>query len=146
ALIMASIIVNFLFGNWIKKKQSKTALYTGILLTLSPLLYYKYSFFILSNIEVAFEQNFNLKMLALPLAISFYTFQQIAYLVDVYQGKAKDYNFWHYSLFVLFFPQLIAGPIVHHKDIMSQFDNKKNLFIDYRNVASGIYIFVIGLS
>lgn len=81
----------------------------------------------------------------LPLAISFFTFQQIAYLVDSYKGKTKNYSFIDYCVFVCFFPQLIAGPIVHHSHMMPQFSDIKNLKINYENIAKGILIFSIGL-
>jgi D-alanyl-lipoteichoic acid acyltransferase DltB (MBOAT superfamily) len=83
--------------------------------------------------------------LALPLAISFFTFQQIAYLVDSYRGETGEYDFLNYALFVTFFPQLIAGPIVHHKEMMPQFASKWNLVKNYKNIATGIFIFSIGL-
>jgi D-alanyl-lipoteichoic acid acyltransferase DltB (MBOAT superfamily) len=83
--------------------------------------------------------------LALPLAISFFTFQQIAYLVDSYRKETKEYDFLNYALFVTFFPQLIAGPIVHHKEMMPQFASKWNLVKNYRNIALGLFIFSIGL-
>jgi D-alanyl-lipoteichoic acid acyltransferase DltB (MBOAT superfamily) len=83
--------------------------------------------------------------LALPLAISFYTFQQIAYLVDSYRNETKSYNFLNYAVFVTFFPQLIAGPIVHHAEMMPQFANLKNKIKNYYNIALGLFIFSIGL-
>ncbi len=83
--------------------------------------------------------------LVLPLAISFFTFQQISYLVDSYKGGTKEYDFLNYSLFVTFFPQLIAGPIVHHKEMMPQFADKSNSKINYNNIAKGLFIFSIGL-
>jgi len=83
--------------------------------------------------------------LALPLAISFFTFQQISYLVDSYKEGNKQYNLLNYSLFITFFPQLIAGPIVHHKEMMPQFSKVSNTFKNYENIASGVFIFSIGL-
>jgi D-alanyl-lipoteichoic acid acyltransferase DltB (MBOAT superfamily) len=79
------------------------------------------------------------------LAISFFTFQQIAYLVDSYRQETNEYDFLNYALFVTFFPQLIAGPIVHHKEMMPQFASKWNLVKNYKNIALGIFIFSIGL-
>ncbi len=81
----------------------------------------------------------------MPLGISFFTFQQISYLVDSYKGETKEYNFFDYSLFVTFFPQLIAGPIVHHKEMMPQFEAKQNLSISYKNICLGFFLFSIGL-
>ena len=81
--------------------------------------YFKYTDFLIENFNLAFNSNAELLNLALPLAISFFTFQQIAYLVDSYRQETKEYDFLNYALFVTFFPQLIAGPIVHHKEMMN---------------------------
>ena len=81
----------------------------------------------------------------LPLGISFFTFTQIAYLVDSYRGEAGEYDFLNYALFVTFFPHLIAGPILHHREMMSQFKSRWTLAIRYRNIALGLFIFSIGL-
>ena len=81
----------------------------------------------------------------LPLAISFFTFQQIAYLVDAKQGKTKEHNFLNYCLFVTFFPQLIAGPIVHHKEMITQFNGNKLYKLTGANLSIGVTLFVIGL-
>jgi D-alanyl-lipoteichoic acid acyltransferase DltB (MBOAT superfamily) len=83
--------------------------------------------------------------MALPLAISFFTFQQIAYLVDSFRGETKEYNFINYTIFVTFFPQLIAGPIVHHKEMMGQFISEKNKILNWENIYAGLIIFSIGL-
>ena len=79
------------------------------------------------------------------MAISFFTFQQIAYLVDSYRQETKEYDFLNYALFVTFFPQLIAGPIVHHKEMMPQFAKTRNKVKNYRNIATGLFVFSIGL-
>ena len=92
-----------------------------------------------------FTENIPNINLALPLAISFFTFQQISYLVDSYRQEIKEHNFLNYSLFVTFFPQLIAGPIVHHKEIIPQFTQARNKIKNYKNIAMGISIFSIGL-
>jgi D-alanyl-lipoteichoic acid acyltransferase DltB (MBOAT superfamily) len=81
----------------------------------------------------------------LPLGISFITFQKIAYLVDAYQGKTREYNFLHFCLFVTFFPQLIAGPIVHHREVMPQFNEPRIYRFSYENLAVGVTIFALGL-
>jgi D-alanyl-lipoteichoic acid acyltransferase DltB (MBOAT superfamily) len=128
-----------------KKINKKTLLSFGIVANLLLLGYFKYADFFISNINLASDSNFDLLHLALPLAISFFTFQQIAYLVDSYRGETKEYDFISYSLFVTFFPQLIAGPIVHHKEIMPQFAQTSNLVKKYKNIALGLFIFSIGL-
>jgi D-alanyl-lipoteichoic acid acyltransferase DltB (MBOAT superfamily) len=101
--------------------------------------------FFITNLNFISSFNIELLHLALPLAISFFTFQQIAYLVDSYRGETKEYDFLNYALFVTFFPQLIAGPIVHHKEMMSQFIKPKNSSINIDNVVAGLFIFSIGL-
>ena len=107
--------------------------------------YFKYTDFLIEIFNLAFNSNAELLNLALPLAISFFTFQQIAYLVDSYRQETKEYDFLNYALFVTFFPQLIAGPIVHHKEMMPQFAKTRNKVKNYRNIAIGLFIFSIGL-
>jgi D-alanyl-lipoteichoic acid acyltransferase DltB (MBOAT superfamily) len=92
-----------------------------------------------------FDSNIPLIHLALPLAISFFTLQQIVFLIDSYEGLVKEKNFLNYAIFVTFFPQLIAGPIVHHKEMMPQFASVKNKIKNYNNIALGLFIFSIGL-
>jgi alginate O-acetyltransferase complex protein AlgI len=148
-LILASIIFNYLIGTLLTKHETassgKKLLTFGVLTNLGLLAYFKYLDFFLFNINFAFATNFTYLNLALPLAISFFTFQQIAYLVDSFYGKTKEYNFLNYAVFVSFFPQLIAGPIVHHKEMMPQFERIQNKFIIYKNIAAGLFIFSIGL-
>ena len=117
----------------------------GIVANLTLLGYFKYADFFIENLNLISNSNMGLLHLALPLAISFFTFQQIAYLVDSYRQETKEYDFLNYALFVTFFPQLIAGPIVHHGEMMPQFASKWNLVKRYKNIATGIFIFAIGL-
>jgi D-alanyl-lipoteichoic acid acyltransferase DltB (MBOAT superfamily) len=81
----------------------------------------------------------------LPIGISFFTFTQIAFLVDSYKGEVKEYSLLHYILFVTYFPHLLAGPILHHKEMMPQFSNKWNFSLRWRNVSLGLFLFSIGL-
>ncbi len=120
-------------------------LIVGILGNLLLLGYFKYADFFISNFNVAVGSNISLLHITLPLAISFFTFQQIAYLVDSYKGKVRKHNFISYTAFVTFFPQLIAGPIVHHSEMMPQFENIKNKIINKNNIAKGFFIFSLGL-
>ncbi|WP_078431930.1 MBOAT family O-acyltransferase [Metabacillus halosaccharovorans] len=148
-LMLSSILFNYFIGilltsNRLKKKKKMT-LIIGILSNIFLLGYFKYSNFFISNINHIFHTNFHLLKIALPLAISFFTFQQIAYLVDSYRKETKEFDFLSYGLFVTFFPQLIAGPIVHHKEIMPQFNNLRNKVFNYKNQAIGVFIFSIGL-
>ena len=150
-IILSSMLFNYVVGNSLNENFSKVKvskkllLGVGIAANLSLLGYFKYADFFISNFNLAFDSNMDLLHLALPLAISFFTFQQIAYLVDSYRAETKEYDFLNYALFVTFFPQLIAGPIVHHKEMMPQFASRWNLVKNYKNIALGLFIFSVGL-
>ena len=150
-LILVSILFNYAFGVTLSDQDSgkgiskKTLLIIGIAINLGLLGYFKYANFFVDNINILFNANFNLEKIILPLAISFFTFQQIAYLVDAYRGETKEYNFLHYCLFVTFFPQLIAGPIVHHKEMLPQFAKDAIYRLNHENLAVGLTIFFFGL-
>lgn len=151
-LLLGSIAFNFIAGNVVSPYKEiginlsrKAVLTCAVIINLSALGYYKYSNFFIENINNLTNLEVAFKNIILPLGISFYTFTQIAFLVDSYKGKAKEYDFVNYALFVTFFPHLIAGPILHHKEMMSQFKSKWNLAIRYRNIFMGIFIFSIGL-
>jgi D-alanyl-lipoteichoic acid acyltransferase DltB (MBOAT superfamily) len=145
------MLFNFVIGSSLNEKfkkvqpYKKTILIISIIANLSLLGYYKYTDFFIQNINLLSHANIQLVHLALPLAISFFTFQQIAYLVDSYRGETGEYDFLNYALFVTFFPQLIAGPIVHHKEMMPQFASKWNLVKNHKNIALGLFVFSIGL-
>ncbi len=149
-LILLSLLFNFFVGRILSRDDLTSFLFRGILLfgitaNLSLLGYFKYIDFFILNINYVADLNIAYKNVLLPLAISFFTFQQIAYLVDSSHKNCKEYSFLNYALFVTFFPQLIAGPIVHHKEMMPQFGRLGNKVISYKNIAAGIVIFVIGL-
>ena len=149
-LILGSMIFNYRFGVELNKEDSKISkkfiLILGITANLILLGYFKYSDFFISNVNFIFSTHISHLNLLLPLAISFFTFQQIAYLVDsAMGGGTRQYDFLNYCLFVTFFPQLIAGPIVHHKEMMPQFANTRNKIINYKNIALGLFIFSVGL-
>ncbi|XPV69607.1 MAG: MBOAT family O-acyltransferase [Halarcobacter sp.] len=151
-LILISMVFNYVIGNTLSKKKEdkktfskKSMLTFGIIANLSLLGYFKYADFFIENFNLVVGSNIKPLHLLLPLAISFFTFQQIAYLVDSYRKETKEYDFLNYALFVTFFPQLIAGPIVHHKEMMPQFANVRNKVKNYKNIALGIFIFSMGL-
>jgi D-alanyl-lipoteichoic acid acyltransferase DltB (MBOAT superfamily) len=151
-LILISILFNYVIGNQLsrykKRKRccSKKVLLTfGVIANLGLLGYFKYSDFFIENYNTVLDTDISLLHLALPLAISFYTFQQIAYLVDSYRSETREYDFLNYAVFVTFFPQLIAGPIVHHAEMMPQFANARNKIKNYHNIALGLFIFSMGL-
>ena len=146
-LILASILINYFISQKLinNTPKRKTFLLFGLLFNIGLLVYFKYFDFFIYNINTLTNSNIELLHLALPLAISFYTLQQIAFLVDSYGGLVKERDFLDYTLFVTFFPQLIAGPIVHHKEMMPQFQNEKNSHFNYNNINAGIFMFGIGL-
>jgi D-alanyl-lipoteichoic acid acyltransferase DltB (MBOAT superfamily) len=117
----------------------------GVTANIALLVYFKYADFLIENINYTLDASIDLLHLALPLAISFFTFQQIAYLADSSQGKTQKYDILDYALFVTFFPQLIAGPIVHHSEMMPQFSSASNMLIKYKNIILGLFLFSIGL-
>jgi len=150
-IILVSMLFNYVVGVSLSKDHEhtkvskKTLLTVGIIANVALLGYFKYADFLIENINLATDGHIPLLHLALPLAISFFTFQQIAYLVDSYREETKEYDFLNYANFVTFFPQLIAGPIVHHAEMMPQFAKAKNKVKNYRNIAIGLFIFSIGL-
>ena len=144
-ILLGSIIFNFFISKFLAKHQSKAILIFGIVCNLALLGYFKYADFLISNLNAIANTNLGLLHIALPLALSFVTFQQIAYLVDSYNKQTKENSFLNYCLFITFFPQLIAGPIVHHKEMMPQFANKFNLIKNYKFIALGLFVFSMGL-
>ena len=140
-LLIVSILFNFIMGyyiNLVPKKRRFLVFSLAISADLLLLFYFKYSNFFLSNLGYS---NFN--NVILPLGISFFTFTQIAYLVDIYKGELKEFSLLRYSLFIAYFPHLIAGPIIHHKEVMPQFSN--SLKFDLKCINIGIMIFFVGL-
>ena len=151
-LLVGSILFNFAVGTALAPNPDKPVRFSrrlvlafGIIGNLGLLGYFKYADFLIDNINAAFDIGFISPHLLLPLGISFFTFTQIAYLVDSYRGEAREYDFLNYALFVTFFPHLIAGPILHHGEMMSQFKSRWTLVMRYRNIALGLFIFSIGL-
>ena len=145
ALLLLSILVNYLFGLTLACYKYKFILSVGIAANLVLLSFFKYTNFFLDNLSMALGGDYQIAPLILPLAISFFTFQQITYLADAYRGRANEYGFLRYCLFVSFFPQLIAGPIVHHKEILPQFVCATFYRLKSVHLAVGLTIFTIGL-
>lgn len=151
AIIMLSVIVNFGSAKIIAAiKENKSLIRKGIfifaiLFNVGLLGYYKYTRFILDNINIVFDTHFTIKYVILPIGISFFTFQQIAYQIRIWKREESVPSFLDYSLFITFFPQLVAGPIVFSQDVMSQYQDDKNRFFNIDNFSQGIFIFCIGL-
>lgn len=149
-LIILSILVNYGFGTVLQSPSTDSAtrkwtLVLGVTANLAALGWFKYADFFIENVNSLLGSGFPLPHVVLPLAISFFTFQQVAYLVDCRRGLARERRFLDYSLFVTFFPQLIAGPIVHHSEMMPQFSRLRAKFLNWENVAAGLTLFVFGL-
>ena len=149
-LIISSIAVNYylgyLLGKSLKARTFKRiTLGAGIFFNLGLICYFKYSYFIVNNIDRVIGSNLDWPSMVIPLAISFFTFQQIAYLVDAYKGETKEYDLRKYMLFVCFFPQLIAGPIVHHREILPQFEKVSIYRFSQKTLSIGLTVFIAGL-
>ena len=147
-LILTSILINFSVGRVLGDRSlsyRRTLLLCGILFNVGALSYYKYVDFFIQNINVIADMSIPFVNNELPLGISFFTFQQIAYLTDSYQYQTKEYSICNYALFVAFFPQLIAGPIVHHKEMMVQFQSGVQTKVNTSNVCNGMLLFAVGI-
>ncbi|HJQ15103.1 MAG TPA: MBOAT family protein [Anaerolineales bacterium] len=151
-LLLGSVLGNYTFGIWIAgarsnqdAAKSKVLMVAAISANLLLLGYYKYANFFLDNINSAASLHLSLGTIVLPLGISFFTFTQIAFLVDTWQGKVKEYNFLHYVLFVTYFPHLIAGPVLHHAEMMPQFARRVIYRANWNNIATGLMLFTLGL-
>jgi alginate O-acetyltransferase complex protein AlgI len=153
-LIVFSILFNFslshLLGRCVSARGTSAALSRGLLalgiaVNLGLLGYFKYRNLLVETVGLAVGADWHMPPLVLPLAISFFTFEQITYLVDVYHGATGSYDFRSYCLFITFFPHLIAGPIVRFKELVPQFTAESAFVLSPTNVANGLFIFAIGL-
>ncbi|KAB0269702.1 MBOAT family O-acyltransferase [Microvirga brassicacearum] len=144
-LIVVSIGFNFLFGTLLSRTRSATVLFLAVAANLTLLGYFKYAMFLLDTLRTFGVPTAEISV-KLPIGISFYTFTQIAFLVDAYRGKAREYNPIHYALFVTFFPHLVAGPILHHKEMMPQFQDEKSYRPQWPRVTAGLTWFGIGIT
>ena len=148
-LLLASIAFNYAIGLLLISGRLHAAprfavLTVGVAGDLLTLGYFKYAGFLAANLNAIFSTSFALNIL-LPVGISFYTFTQIAFLVDAYRGKVAHYALPHYALFVTYFPHLIAGPILHHKDMIPQFERAETKRPDPHLILCGLIIFAVGL-
>ena len=148
--LAVSILCNFTIGRLLIREGmsrglSRLVFLLGLIFNLAMLGWFKYAGMFVETTNTLFGVSWRVPAVVLPIAISFYTFQQIAYLFDAKNGLTREHQFIDYCLFVTFFPQLIAGPIVHHRDVLPQF-YKKRLAFDPSNLAIGVSLFVFGLS
>lgn len=148
-LLISSVLINYLVGCLLGcnrlGRHKWLILSSGVVFNIILLGYFKYAYFVANNFAFLSGVKVDVGVIILPLAISFFTFQQIAYLVDTYQGKTTSTDLVSYVLFVTFFPQLIAGPIVRHKEMQYQYDNMGKTPVDYGEIYAGLLLFSIGL-
>ena len=145
-LLAFSVLFNFAISRFASHGKNRFWLVLGIVVNLSLLGYFKYANFFVSVVNDTSGTNWHLEEIILPIGLSFFTFQQIAYLVDVHFKVKQENSLVRYALFVTFFPQLIAGPIVHHADMMPQFGKYFRSRLILMNLAVGISIFSVGLA
>ena len=150
-LLVFSISFNFVLSRYFyvpphKYFSRRNVLVAGIAGNLAVIAYFKYSGFFADNLSILLGADIQLHKVALPLAISFFTFQQIAYLVDSYRNQTRQYGFLQYCVYVSFFPQLIAGPIVYHSEVMGQIEKLNGSSDLADNFYRGLNLFIIGLA
>lgn len=151
-LLLASIAFNYGVGVYLSQQpeligglRSKWVVRLGIAANLALLAYFKYANFFVDSLDAVTNLGWHKEAIVLPLGISFFTFTQIAFLVDAYRGEVRETNFVTYGLFVTYFPHLIAGPVLHHKEMMPQFSRAATFKMDWENLSVGLTIFAIGL-
>lgn len=149
-ILITSIVLNYLLVQMMGRTGSsgyrRMLLVLGLLLNLGILFCFKYYDFFIENVNAVLRTDYHFLRLTLPLGISFYTFQQLSYVIDSYRGECEQYSFLEYAAYVSFFPQLIAGPIVYHNELIPQLRAKENHRINYENMSKGIYAFALGMA
>lgn len=146
-LMIASIIINYIFGRLLgteNKKKRQWILAIAVVINIGLLVVFKYLDMMVQTVNQLCGSEIPLVGLALPIGISFFTFQALSYVIDVYRREVEPQkNLWNVMLYISFFPQLIAGPIVKYHDIQEQIDNRNT---DVKEIAEGLRRFIIGLS
>nr|CCF78699.1 Membrane bound O-acyl transferase MBOAT family protein [Rubrivivax gelatinosus S1] len=151
-LLLASITVNFVIGLRIGRSltarpaAARVWLVAGVVFNLGLLGYFKYANFFVDNLNAVLGSDWSIGRVVLPIGISFYSFTQIAFLVDTWKGKVNEYRGVHYGLFVTYFPHLVAGPVLHHAQMMPQFADPAVYRPDAGRLLAGLAIFTIGLA
>lgn len=149
-ILLISILINYILIEAMSRAKGelgrKSLFLAGLVWNIGALLYFKYFNFFLENVNVVFKTDIALLELILPLGISFYTFQQLSYVIDYYKGDCEKYGFLEYTAYVTFFPKLIQGPITYHHELIPQFRKIENKRLNYDNLAKGIYAFALGLA
>jgi alginate O-acetyltransferase complex protein AlgI len=149
-LITSSILFNYAAGTILsglnsKKRRQKLVMVSGVVINIFVLGFFKYANFFIDNTNAILGSHFFISTIILPLAISFFTLQQIGYLVDIYRGEERQPGFWEYCLFVTFFPKLISGPIVRSNEMMPQLIKESRPRISLQDISIGLTILFLGL-
>jgi len=145
-LIGGLVFGNFFFAHWLSLNRSRWLLGVGVVGNLLVLAYFKYANFFVDNMNAALQLGWTWTHVLLPIGLSFHTFQQIEYQVSVYRGLRPERDLVRYSVFVLFFPQLVAGPLVLYREIAWQFDRKRLYTFRSSNLSAGLTMFTVGLA
>lgn len=145
-IMICSIGVNYLFHRILSRRPHKAVMVLAVAVDLGVLFYFKYYDFFAGTVNAVFGTSVALKNILLPLGISFFTFQQISFVADTYRGEVRDCPLVDYTLFVSFFPQLIAGPIVNHGEMLPQFAQIGHRPVRWERIAQGAGLFILGLS
>ncbi len=148
-VLLLNTLVNFMLVEVmarVKAKQGRKMLFiAGLFWNIGILFYYKYFDFCVENVNDVFRTDIALLELALPLGISFYVFQQLAYLIDSYRGDCEKYGLLEFAAYSMFFPKLIQGPLAGHVELIAQLRDEANHKLNYNNLSKGIYAFALGL-
>src|SRR5574337_1995647 len=152
ALLGVSIVLNYCMGLILAResvrpedRRRRVLLVAGVAINLFLLGYFKYFNFFMESARVVLDGHWHFEAIVLPLGISFFTFTQIEFLGDAWRGEAREFNFVHYALFVTYFPHLIAGPVLHHREMMPQFGRAETYRLEWQNIAIGLTIFAFGI-
>ena len=149
-ILITSILLNYCIVRLMDRMDNarirRALLVAGVTLNIGILFLFKYYDFFIENVNAVLKTDFQFLQLVLPLGISFYTFQQLSYVIDSYRRECERYSLLEYAAYVSFFPQLIAGPIVYHDELIPQLRAKENHRINYENLSKGIYAFALGLA
>ena len=145
-IMVCSIGVNYMFHRALSRRPQKAVMIIAVAANLGVLFYFKYFDFFLETINAVFVTSVALRNILLPLGISFFTFQQISFVVDTYRGEVRNCSLVDYALFVSFFPQLIAGPIVNHSEMLPQFGRIGKAPVLWERIAEGFGLFILGLA
>ena len=144
-IMVCSIGGNYIFHRILSRKPRKAVMTLAVAANLGVLFYFKYYDFFIESMNSIFGTSMILRNILLPLGISFFTFQQISFVADTYRGEVRDCSLVDYALFVSFFPQLIAGPIVNHSEMLPQFGGVGKKAASWERIAEGLGLFILGL-